>query len=148
MKRILVLFLALILVACGAPAPTVQPTAAPPQPTQTAAVVLQTVVVTVIPTQAATEAPSVTPLPPTEVAPTQAPATQPPAATEANTSGGAITLDDALGGGFFTNLTRSRNDFSLRCAQNKEITFTAPHAVWINPDKSELDTYNLHQPTK
>ena len=129
MKRIFIIFLALVLVACGSPAPTAeQPTAAPLQPTQTAAIVLQTVVVTVVPTQIPTEVPSATPLPPpTEVPPT---ATQPPAPTEAvaastEASGGPITLEDALGAGFFTSLTRSRNDFSLRCQLNKEITFSA-----------------------
>jgi hypothetical protein len=141
MKRILVLFLALILVACGAPAPTAQPTSAPPQPTQTAAIVVQTVVVTVVPTQMPTQAPSVTPLPPpTQVPPTQAVATQPPAATaaEANTSGGPVSLDDAVGGGFFSNITRSRNDFSLRCAQNKEITFSVKPT---DPNISQVEFY-------
>ena len=74
MKRIVIIFLALtfVLAACGAPAPTApaeQPTAtqAPPQPTQTAVVVVETVVekvvetvmVTVVPTQAPTEAPPI-----------------------------------------------------------------------------------------
>lgn len=128
MKRILIIFLALVLAACGSPAPAPtaeQPTSAPPQPTQTAAILLQTVVVTVIPTQAPTEVPSATPLPP----PTEVPATQPPpteavaAPTEA--TGGLVMLEDTLGAGWFVNLTRSRNDFSLRCKLNQEITFSA-----------------------
>src|SRR6266511_4267703 len=103
MKKFFIVFLALILVACGAPAPTAEQPAATqalPEPTQTAAIVLQTVVVTVIPTQAPAEIPSATPLPPpTEVPATQVPPTEPPAATaaEANTSGGPITVDDTLG---------------------------------------------------
>src|SRR5689334_6218264 len=127
MKRIVIIFLALtfVLAACGAPAPTAppsgeQPTAAPPQPTQTAVVVVETVVekvvqtvmVTVIPTQVPTEVPSVTPLPPptlTAVPPTQAApeATQPPvqAAAPANTTSGLIPVDDALGAGWFVNIT-------------------------------------------
>src|SRR5690349_1738668 len=134
-----VIFLALILVACGTAAPTGEqpaPTQAPPQPTQTAVIVvetvvekvLETVVVTVIPTQVPTEVPSVTPLPPTEVPPTQAlaEATQPPAPTvaAAANSAGPIPVDNALGGGWFVDLTRSRNDFALRCQPSKEITFS------------------------
>ncbi|HLO16949.1 MAG TPA: hypothetical protein VK206_19090 [Anaerolineales bacterium] len=130
MKRILIIFLALVLVACGSPAPAPtaeQPTSAPPQPTQTAAILLQTVVVTVIPTQAPTDVPppTSTPLPP----PTEVQATQPPPPTEAvaaptEAGGGLITLEDALGAGWFVNLTRSRNDFSLRCKLNQEIAFS------------------------
>ena len=137
----LVIFLALILVACGTPAPTgVQPTSAPPEPTQTAVVVietvvervLETVVVTVVPTQPPTDVPSATPQPlPTEVPPTQAVVepTQPPAqAAPADASGGLITVDDALGAGWFTNITRTRNDFALRCQISKEITFSVKPA--------------------
>ena len=135
MKRIVIIFLALILVACSAPAvATEQPTSAPPEPTQTAAVIVQTVVstvvVTVVPTQAPTEVPSVTPLPqPTEVPPTQAvvEATQPPAQVAppaADTTSGLITTDDVLGAGWFVGLTRTRNDFALRCQLSKEITFS------------------------
>ena len=130
MKRILILFLALILVACAAPpAPTQQPTAAPPEPTQTPVIVVETVVVTVIPTDLPTQAPSATPLPP----PTEVPVTQPPAATEAiaaptEATGGPVTVDDSFGAGLFTNITRTRNDFSLRCQTNKEITFSVKPA--------------------
>ena len=139
MKHIFIVFLALILVACGTPAPAPsgeQPTAVAPQPTQTAIVVvetvvekvIETVVVTVIPTQIPTEIPSATPLPPpTDVPATQAvvEATQPPAqaAAPASASGGLIAIDDVLGAGWFTNMTRTRNDFALRCQLSKEITF-------------------------
>ncbi len=145
MKRILIIFLALILAACAAPpapAPTgEQPTAAPPEPTQTAAVIIQTVVVSVVPTSAPTEVPSVTPLPP----PTEAPAptaTQPPPATEAvaaptEASGGPITADDALGAGYFVSLTRDRNDFSLRCQLNKAITFS------VKPNTTDITQVDL-----
>ena len=148
MKRFVIMFLVLtfVLAACGAPppAPSVDqptPTQAPPQPTQTAIVVVETVmekvvetvVVTVVPTQVPTEVPSVTPLPlPTEVSPTQpAPqATQPPAqaVAPADTTGGPISVDDALGAGWFVNLTRDRNDFALRCQLSKEITFSVKPA--------------------
>ena len=138
MKQTLIIFLALILVACASPAPTVdQPTAAPPEPTQTAVVVVETVVqkvvetvvVTVVPTQPPTEVPSATLLPaPTEVPPTQAVAevTQPPAPTVAapETGGGLITVDNAFGAGWFTDMTRTRDDFALRCQVSKEITFS------------------------
>lgn len=152
-RATLVIVLALILVACAAPAPTAtveQPTALPPEPTQTAIVivetvvekVVETVVVTVVPTLVPTEVPSVTPLPPpTEVPPTQAvaEATQPPAPTAAapaNTSGGLITADNALGAGWFVDLTRTRNDFALRCQLSKEITFnvkpTDPNITFVD----------------
>jgi hypothetical protein len=147
MKRILiprtathVIFLALILVACGAlPAPTQAPTSAPPQPTQTAVVVVETVVVTVVPTNVPPEASTATPLP----APTEAPATQPPAPTAevappTEASGGPITLDDLLGAGWFVGLTRDRNDFSLRCRSNPEITFSVKPS---DPNISNVDFY-------
>ena len=129
MKKIIILLLAFALTACGA-APvtaTEAPTEAVVQPTQTAMVVVETVVVTVVPTNVPTEVPSATPLPPpTDVPPTAVPPTQAAVAapTDAATTGGPITADDALGAGWFVNLTRSRNDFSLRCQLNKEITFT------------------------
>jgi hypothetical protein len=156
MKRIVIIFLALTLVACGAPAPTLsgeQPTAtqAPPEPTQTAVVIVETVVekvvetviVTVVPTQASTEVPSVTPLPPpTEVPATQAvaEATQPPAqaAAPADTIGGLITVEDVLGAGWFVSMTRNRNDFALRCQFSKEITFSVKPA---DPNITQVQLY-------
>jgi hypothetical protein len=145
MKPILVVFLALILVACGtAPPPTAeQPTSAPPQPTQTPFVIVETVVVTVIPTNAQPDIPaSDTPLPqPTEVPPTQPPAEPTQLATAApteDTSGDVITVDDSFGAGWFTNITRTRNDFSLRCPQNNEIAFSV---VPSNPNIAQIDFY-------
>jgi hypothetical protein len=155
MKRNIIIFLALTLAlaACAAPAPTAQPiaTQAPVQPTQTAAVVvetvvekvIETVVVTVVPTQLPTEVPSVTPLPPpTEVPPTQAApaATQPPvqAAAPADTTGGLIPVDDALGAGWFVGMTRNRNDFALRCQLSKEINFSVKPA---DPNITQVQFY-------
>jgi hypothetical protein len=90
--------------------------------------VVETVVVTIVPTQVPTDVPSATPQPlPTEVPPTQAvaEATQPPAQpAPADDAGGLITVDDALGGGWFTNMTRTRNDFAFRCQLSKEIMFS------------------------
>jgi hypothetical protein len=151
----LVIFLALILTACGSAAPTGEqpaPTQAPPEPTQTPVVVIETVVekvietvvVTVVPTQLPTEVPSVTPLPPpTEVPPTQAvaEATQPPAPTvaaAANTGAGLISVDNAFGAGWFVDLTRSRNDFALRCQLSKEITFSVRPT---DPNITQVDFY-------
>jgi hypothetical protein len=141
----LVIFLALILVACASPAP------APPEPTQTPVVivetvvekVVETVVVTVVPTQPPIEVPSSTPLPaPTEVPPTQAvaAATQPPAATVAAPASttGLVTVDNAFGAGWFTDITRTRNDFALRCQLNKEITFSVKPA---DPNITQVDFY-------
>jgi len=160
MKRIVIILfvLAFVLAACAAPAPTgtaEQPTAAPPQPTQTAVVivetvvekvvetVVETVVVTVVPTQAPTEVPSVTPLPPpTEVPPTQAVVepTQPPAqsAAPADTTGGLIPVDDVLGAGWFVGMTRNRNDFALRCQLSRQITFSVKPA---DPNISQVQFY-------
>ena len=158
MKRNVIIFLALTLAlaACGTPAPTPsgeQPTAiqAPPEPTQTAFVVVETVVqkvvetvvVTVVPTQVPTEVPSVTPLPPpTEVPPTQAvaEATQPPVqvAAPAETAGGLITVDDVLGAGWFAGMTRNRNDFALRCQISKEITFSVKP---LDPNITQVQFY-------
>ena len=146
MKRIFIFFLALVLAACSAsPAPATEaPTSAPPEPTQTAMVVKETVVVTVIPTEAPTEVPSATPLPPpTEVPPTQTPLplpTEPPvqAAAPADTSGGLVTVDDALGAGWFSSMTRDRNDFSLRCQLNKQITFSAKPT---DPNITQVDFF-------
>ena len=149
-RAVLVIFLVLILVACAAPPPTVDQSM--PQPTQTAVVVVETVVekvvetvvVTVVPTQAPADVPSATPLPlPTEVPPTQAAAepTQPPAqaapADPASTDG-LIIVDDALGAGWFTNITRTRNDFALRCQLSKEITFSVQPT---DPNIMQVDFY-------
>jgi hypothetical protein len=148
----LVIFLAFILVACAAPAPTADQPA--PQPTQTAVVVvetvvervIETVVVTVLPTQAPTDIPSPTPQPlPTEVPATEAvaqptqPPTEPPALpAPADTSGGLFTVDDLLGAGWFTNMTRTRNDFALRCQLSKEITFSTKPT---DPNITQVDFY-------
>ena len=143
MKRILIIFLALILVACGAPpAPTEQQTSALPEPTQTPVVLVQTVIVEA--TQAPTEVPP-TPVPPTAapvvvtvvVEPTQAPATNAPdVAPPTEASGGPITVDDALGAGWFVSITRNRNDFSLRCQLNKGIAFSVKAT---SPDITQVD---------
>ena len=154
MKKFFIVFIALALVACGTPAvATEQPTVtqAPPEPTQTAAVVVETVVekvvetvvVTVVPTEAPTEVPSLTPLPPpTEVPATQAvaEATQPPvqAAAPADTTGGLISVDEVLGAGWFVGMTRNRNDFALRCQLSKEITFSVKPA---DPNITQVQFY-------
>jgi len=128
MKKIFVLVLAIALSACAAPtAATEPPTTAPLESTTTPVVVVETVVVVVTSTQAATEVPPPTAVPPTSIPPT-APETQAVAPTAAvvNTaaSGGAITVDNALGAGWFVNMTRSADAFALRCQLSKEITFS------------------------
>jgi len=93
--------------------------------------VLQTVVVTVVPTNLPTEVPSATPLP--QPTPTEAPAaTQPPAPTAAvaaptqaqSATGGLTSLDNALGGGWFNNMTLTANTLSLRCQLSRAVTFS------------------------
>lgn len=143
MRKLVLLMLALVLAACAAPpaAATVAPTEAVALPTQTPMVVVETVVVTVIPTDMPTEVPPPAPteVPPTAVPPTVAPATEVVAApTEVAASGGPITVDDRLGAGWFVSMSRSRNDFSLRCQLNKEITFTVKA---LDPNITQVDFF-------
>jgi hypothetical protein len=142
MKPIFVVFLILVLTACGAPPPTAeQPTAALSEPTQTPIIIVETVVVTVIPTDVPTEAPAATPIPPTAVPPTQTftETAQPGApAAQANPSEGPVTVDESFGAGWFADITRTRNDFSLRCSQNKEISFSVKP---LDPNISQVDFY-------
>lgn len=147
MRKLVLVILALVLAGCGAPpaAVTVAPTEVVVQPTQTPMVVVETVVITVVPTDMPTEVPSATlPPPPTEVPPTAVPPTAIPATeavaapTEVAASGGPITVDDRLGAGWFVSLTRSRNDFSLRCQLNKEITFTVKAT---DPNITQVDFF-------
>ena len=143
MRKLIVLLLAFVLVASASvPATTAPaPTAEPVQPTQTPMVVIETVVVTVIPTNVPTEVPSVTPLP----LPTEVPATQPPAPTAAAvaaptevSTGGLVTVDNALGGGWFTNMTLTGGTLSLRCQLYKEITFSVKPT---DPNITQVDFY-------
>jgi hypothetical protein len=104
--------------------------------------VVETVIVTVVPTQVPTDVPSATAQPlPTEVPATQAvlEPTQPPAqSVPADATGGLITVDDALGAGWFTSMTRTRNDFALRCRISEEITFSAKP---VDPNITQVDFY-------
>ena len=149
MRKFILLLLVFVLAACGAsPAtPTEAPTQEIVQPTQTPIVIVNTVVVTVVPTNVPTEIPSASPLPsPTAVppTPTQPPATQPPAETAVvamptqASIGGLTTLDAALGGGYFNNITLSANTLTLRCQTYKDITFTVAPA---NTSITQVDFY-------
>ena len=134
MKKLILLTLifAITLTACDAmyaptQAPVVEPTAVPP----TAEVVVVTVEVPVLPSEAPpTPIPSVTPPPPAD-APTQEPVTPtepaPPAGPPAS---GPIAVDASMSGGVFENISVSGDRFSLRC-NPKEITF----------DVTSTDTY-------
>jgi len=126
MKKLFILLLAVILVACSAPAaPTEQPVAAVVEPSATPVVVVQTVVVEA--TQAPTEVPPPTAVPPTAapvvvtvvVQPTQEAAVQP---TTQPAGDAPIALDNVLGKGVFTNMTMSSSNLTLRCAP-RDITF-------------------------
>jgi len=131
MKKSILVLLALVLAACSSPVPTEQAVVAPPEPSATPVVVVQTVVVEA--TQAPTDVPPPTEVPPTEVPPTAAPvvvtvvveATQPPAQQAVAPTADAnapIALDNALGKGVFTNMTMSSNSLTLRCFP-RDITF-------------------------
>ena len=148
MRKLIILVLAFALTACGAApvTPTEAPTQALIQPTQTAAVIIQTVVVTVVPTDMPTQVPTATPLPTqTEVPPT---ATQPPAVTDTAAaapatqplaaSSGLVAVDNALGAGYFTDITVTRNNFSLRCQANKDITFS------VKPTDSHVTSVDFY----
>jgi hypothetical protein len=130
MRKLVIVLLVFVLAACGVPPATATEAPTEIQPTQTPVVLVETVVVTVVPTNLPTEVPSATPVPlPTEVPPTAVPPTAVPADTQAVVaptevvSGGPITVDDALGAGWFVSMTRSKNDLALRCQLHKEITF-------------------------
>jgi hypothetical protein len=134
MRKLIIIILALVVVACSAPpAPTQQPAVAPPEPSQTAVVVVITATAAATDVVPPTALPTYTDLPtytapaPATEAPTQAQQPTEAAAaapTQAPAAGGPITVDDKLGKGWFVGMTRSRNDFSLRCQINKEITFS------------------------
>ena len=49
-----------------------------------------------------------------------------------------VTVDDSFGAGWFTEITRTGNDFSLRCQQNKEISFSVKPA---DPNITHVDFY-------
>jgi hypothetical protein len=143
MRKIIIILLALVLAACTA-APATVP--AQPEPSLTPVVIVETVVVaaTSAPTEIPplptyTALPTYTPPPaptdaPAQAAPTEAVAAPTDAAPAANA--GLITVDDKLGKGWFLNMTRDRNDFSLRCQLNKTITFTVQAT---SPDIRQVD---------
>lgn len=134
MRKLLFILIGLALTACGAPAPA-EPTPGPAEPSPTPVVLLQTVVVTVIPTDVATEAPPPTAIPaPTKVPPTLAP--EPAAAADAG--GGLITLDEVQGAGWFAGMTRTADAFSLRCQLSKDITFSVKP---LDPNIASVDFY-------
>lgn len=138
MKRIIFLLLASVLAlsACASPVPTEPPAAVQPEPSATPVVIVQTVLVE--PTQAPTEVPPPTPIPPTPepivvtvvVEPTQAPVVQQQSAAPTTDPNAPITLDPVLGKGVFTNMTISSANLTLRCTP-REVVF---NITTSNPD--------------
>jgi predicted small lipoprotein YifL len=143
MKKLLILALAFVLTGCGALAPAATPTAVPP--TATPVVLVQTVEVTVIPTQGATAIPTVTPAPTstpqvivvTATGGAAAASTNPTAAATQPAEAATATLPANVGGQYFTNLTRSGDLFYLRC-QPDTINFGISTS---NPYISEVDLF-------
>lgn len=146
MKKFIIVLLAVALTACASPVPTEQAAVAPVEPSATPVVVVQTVVVeaTQVPTDVR---------PPTEVPPTAEPvvvtvvveATQPSApqpTAETSASSGLITVENALGAGWFVNMTRTGNNLSLRCQLYKEITFT------VTPTDPNIKTVDFYYRTQ
>ncbi len=130
MKQLLVLVLALALTGCAAIAP-VLPT---PGPTSRPQVIIQTVIVTVLVTAPATQTPiptaTWTPIPTFTPQPTSLTATgvtgtagtpQGTATAMTPTTGQGsptATLPADAGGGIFTNLTRTTDQFGVNCPPN------------------------------
>ena len=149
MKKLLTLALAFVLTGCGALAPAATPVAV--LPTAAPVVLVQTVVVTVVPTQEPTEIPSNTPASTATPEVIVVTATGGAAATSTNLTnltsptpigGAAIPVFTAtypanVGGGFFTNLTRSDDTFYLKC-QPDTINFGVSTA---NPYITEVDLF-------
>ncbi len=133
MKQLLLITLAFILTGCGALIP-VSPTAAP---TTTARIEVQTVIVTVLVTLPPTQMPiptaTLTPIPTLTAQPT----------TETGTAGASdvtsptATLPDNAGGGIFTDLTRSSDQFAISC-QPDTITFGL---TATDPNVAEVDLF-------
>ena len=131
MKKLMILTFMLISAITACDAKTVQAPAEESKAVQpTAQVVVVTVEVTAIPTQAPP-----TPLSfdtpeaiPTQVPATQEPATQEPATTAepvssgAQSASGSFNIAASLNGGVFENISASDNSFSLRCSP-REISF-------------------------
>ena len=146
MKKLIFVLLAVALTACASPVPTEQAAVAPVEPSATPVVVVQTVVVEA--TQVPTDVPPPTEVPPTAepvvvtvvVEATQPPAPQPTAETSANS--GLITVENALGAGWFVNMTRTGNNLSLRCQLYKEITFT------VTPTDPNIKTVDFYYRTQ
>ncbi len=142
MKKLLVLALAFILTGCAALAPA--PTAAP---TTTPQIVIQTVVVTVLVTVPPSETPvpsaTWTPIPtftpqPTSLTTTPGtPMGTGTAETPAANGSPSATLPADAGGGLFTNLTRSGDQFAFNC-QPDTITFGVSTA---NTSVTEVDLF-------
>jgi hypothetical protein len=123
MRRFLFVVLALFLAACSA-----LPGASPNEPTASPVVIVQTVLVTAVPTQASVEPTSQPPAAaasPQVIVVTATPSTAgtvSPVAPTALASEATAPPPADPGGGMFTNMTRSADKFSLRC-QPDAVTF-------------------------
>lgn len=136
MKRTFVLILSLALAGCGA-LPSSAPAAS--ADTATPVVVVETVLVTVVPTQGAAEVPTQTTAP--QVIVVTATAGE---ASMANTAVATVPPEQATaplppnpGGDIFTNLTRSGDKLSLRC-QPDTLSFGVSTS---NPYVTSVDFY-------
>jgi len=120
MKKFTILLLAVVLAACGAPAP------AAPAEQAVAPAPAEPVVVTVVvePTQAPAEpaAPAEPIVVTVVVDPTAAPAEPAAPAPAPAADDGTVALDNALGKGVFVDMTMSSSNFTLRCSP-RDITF-------------------------
>ena len=127
MKKFSFVILTVLLAACSALGPAVQPSAPPTQIPPTAQVIIATVLVPQVQTVVVTQLVQATAAPTDIVSTLSVPATL--------GAGGPLTVNDNMGGGFFTDITYSKDKMSLRCAI-KTVTFTvkSPITQIVNVD--------------
>ena len=148
MRKIFFLLLAFFLTACAAQpvTPIIIATGKPIGVSPTPKIMVQTVIVTVIvtsmppeiPSSTATAQPKRTKVPTTRTAETQLPASSETSAALESADSILVTLDQALGGGFFSPMALTGKFLSLRCETTRQITFNVTPS---DPTITQVDFY-------